>query len=180
MTIVMKSFLTAVLGIPLVILILLCPILEIVKYNVFQSDDDGLKFNSKIIEYFYLAATLIIPGTLIVTGLGHRIKHLAEKFNKELIFVLVYWTIIAIIYTIITNGEIEDVPFTCPENHDYKSPNIRKACFVRSTNLVCMWLFVGFATLWEVSGYFGIVSKVEDLEYTFLAHEPEERAPLAV
>ncbi|CAG8748132.1 18100_t:CDS:1 [Dentiscutata erythropus] len=85
-----------------------------------------------------------------------------------------------VIYTIVTNGEIEDVPFTCPENYDYKSPNIRKACFVRSANLVCMWLFVGFATLWEISGCFGIVSKVEDLEYTFLEHEPEERAPLNV
>ncbi|CAG8456217.1 286_t:CDS:2 [Diversispora eburnea] len=160
-----KHFFNVIIGIPLVLLMFACPILEILKLDIFgKIDDENIFLKSKILEYFYLGISFAIPSKLIITGIGHHLKDLAKKLCEELFWVTFYWIIIAITYTLYTSNELGEIPFTCPPDYDYPSSDIKKACQIRSTNIICMWLFVVFAILWEFLEFVGVVTKVKDLE----------------
>ncbi|CAG8471086.1 9688_t:CDS:1 [Cetraspora pellucida] len=46
---------------------------------------------------------------------------------------------------------MDDVPFTCPQNYTYTNSEVRLACNIRLTNLLCMLVFPILCALYALS-----------------------------
>ncbi|CAG8565042.1 43689_t:CDS:2 [Gigaspora margarita] len=44
-----------------------------------------------------------------------------------------------------------DIPFTCPQNYTYETSELRLACNIRLTNLLCMLIFPILCVLYAMS-----------------------------
>ncbi|CAI2167968.1 14414_t:CDS:2 [Funneliformis geosporum] len=52
-----------------------------------------------------------------------------------------------------TINELGTIPFFCPMDYDYKFPQLRSVCQIRTTNLVFMWITsisILLAWIWTV------------------------------
>ncbi|CAG8554125.1 13722_t:CDS:2 [Gigaspora rosea] len=118
-----RNIVAAILGTPLLLLTIICPILEITKFVNLRNE---LEYEDTIIEY--------CPAVIA-------------------------WTIIAVIYTILTKNELGEIPPNCPSSATYGTPITFDACRIRLANLISMWLFEFFGILWTIAHCSGQLPK---------------------
>ncbi|RHZ77924.1 hypothetical protein Glove_168g236 [Diversispora epigaea] len=161
----LQSIISEILGIPLLLLMFICPALEITKFIYFKKHPDELEFDNFIIEYCYLGISVLFPITVIISLIFTkcRIRILEEMNKEEFLTVLFVWIIIAVVYTILTNQELRPVPYYCPSSYRYSTKIVEIACKIRLANIICMWLFVIFGILWVVSYCFCLLPQREEV-----------------
>ncbi|CAG8710656.1 25436_t:CDS:2 [Gigaspora margarita] len=118
-----RNIVAAILGTPLLLLSIICPILEITKFVNLRNE---LEYEDTIIEY--------CPAVIA-------------------------WTIIAVIYTILTKNELGGIPPNCPSSATYSTSITFDACRIRLANLISMWLFEFFGILWTIAHCCGQLPK---------------------
>ncbi|GBB90171.1 hypothetical protein RclHR1_17040002 [Rhizophagus clarus] len=130
------------MSVPLVLLMLICPALDVAKIIIFDHTDGELKLYD--IEYAYLSYSFLMVVILlccticIARGFNKMVENSVRSLSCFLPFI---WISVLVIYTISTRNELGDIPFFCPQDYNYKSPTIRLACKIRAANLICMWSF---------------------------------------
>ncbi|RGB38206.1 hypothetical protein C1646_812828 [Rhizophagus diaphanus] len=140
-----KNFRKCVIGclsIPLALLILVCPALDIAKIIIFNHTNGELKLYD--IEYAYLSYSFLMVVVLFCCTIciSRGFNNMAENSVKSLsCFLPFIWISVLVIYTISTRNELGEIPFFCPENYKYKSSTIRLACQIRAANIICVWSF---------------------------------------
>ncbi|RIB12820.1 hypothetical protein C2G38_2100028 [Gigaspora rosea] len=153
-----RNIVAAILGTPLLLLTIICPILEITKFVNLRNE---LEYEDTIIEYCYLGLTVSIPMCLLISGIYHkcRLKAFLEIAREAIIPAVIAWTIIAVIYTILTKNELGEIPPNCPSSATYGTPITFDACRIRLANLISMWLFEFFGILWTIAHCSGQLPK---------------------
>ncbi|CAG8692201.1 5866_t:CDS:2, partial [Dentiscutata heterogama] len=63
----------------------------------------------------------------------------------------ILWMIVPVLYTYLTFYEMGDIPLTCPQDYTYETSEIRLACNIRLTNLLCMLVFPILCVLYGIS-----------------------------
>ncbi|RIB28274.1 hypothetical protein C2G38_2059813 [Gigaspora rosea] len=114
-----------------------------------------------IIEYIYFATTLcafVLVFAIIL--LNHH-----KNFNRNIIlnsvlFLLgLLWIGISITYECLTIHESSSIPeFSCPSSYNYQPSSLLTFCYIRLTNLSCMWSLSGISIL---IGIIGIINYVK-------------------
>ncbi|KAF0468361.1 hypothetical protein F8M41_025818 [Gigaspora margarita] len=162
-----------ILGIPLLFLLIICPILEFIniQFSQYIHGPTKAKWVKFIVEGFYFACTIWIPCHALVACLYHccKPKFLIDVFKNNACYVFVWWIVAASIYTIymvvFDQEEIHNIPFNCPTSYDYQSQFIQAACKIRFINMICMWLYVLFGILWYAAGIFDYLPRKEDMKW---------------
>ncbi|RHZ79817.1 hypothetical protein Glove_140g113 [Diversispora epigaea] len=152
------------LGIPLLILIFLCPSLQYAKIIIFL-EAINTSFRLNAYDILYLVVSMILPAILIIKGicdltfisLSIVLKTLAREFHRYASPLLLLWIFTAVLYTNYTSEEMKDIPFFCPSSFDYRLSIVRVACIIRSSNIICMWSFVFFISLWVTADCFNLI-----------------------
>ncbi|CAG8542281.1 7232_t:CDS:2 [Cetraspora pellucida] len=85
-------------GITLILLIYVCPILELTKILYFHLHSNAIILNNPIIEYMYLALSIPLPVGLVWLGILKRrcsVKIIRDKIIEELCFVPLYMVVVS-------------------------------------------------------------------------------------
>ncbi|RIA90447.1 hypothetical protein C1645_769917 [Glomus cerebriforme] len=118
-----------------ILLLFLCPALEIWKLKLFNDN----RIPIDVLEYIY-------PILIIYQIVMHFIIcccfnwYNAERLKLTLTVAGILWLIIPVIYTRSTIKELGDVPFFCPSDYNYPFNTMKLICIVRASNLIVMWI----------------------------------------
>ncbi|CAG8449179.1 11519_t:CDS:2 [Dentiscutata heterogama] len=127
---------SVIFGTTLVLLIYICPLLELTKILYFQMHSSAVMLSSPIIEYMYLALSIPLPVGLIWLGVLRRrcsVGIIRAKIIEELCFVPLYMIVISV-------GKVGDVALFCPARN-YARLEVHNACVISTINFLAMWLY---------------------------------------
>ncbi|CAB4495298.1 unnamed protein product [Rhizophagus irregularis] len=113
-----------------ILLLFVCPFLEIWKLKLFSDN----QLSTNLLEYIYLA---LISYQIVMHVIICCFFNWLSSNGLKLIFIVsgILWLIIPAIYTHFTINELGNVPFLCSQ----------LICKIRATNLIIMW--IGFITI---------------------------------
>ncbi|CAG8568725.1 6084_t:CDS:2 [Acaulospora morrowiae] len=150
------------------------------------------QFDLNALDVLYLVVSLILPAVLIIDGtcdlelirFSTILEAIVQEFNKFASPLLLLWIftaaspiyihgILEVLYTNYTSDEMGDVPFTCPASYDYEEQIVRIACIIRTSNIICMWLFAFFLALWIIAECFGLIGDDEEVSEKFSSSNRE-------
>ncbi|RIB15359.1 hypothetical protein C2G38_2093391 [Gigaspora rosea] len=151
--------------VPNLILMFVCPILEIVKIKIFDKTNNEFHYN-KGAEYAYLIFTLAVLVLNALAFFGCYVFKIQElNFDFRLPVTSCIWVLFPIIYTYFTIKDMGNIPFACPETYHYSSSLIHTACEIRIINFIFMWLyFSSFVLLIVVKWYLRDYERVRNEE----------------
>ncbi|RIB28264.1 hypothetical protein C2G38_2059797 [Gigaspora rosea] len=102
----------------------------------------------------YLCTSSFPIATTFFCCLISKDSSISDIFMQKRYFIraLMYLSFInQCLYTFLTFNEMGDIPFTCPQNYTYETSELRLACNIRLTNLLCMLVFPILCVLYAMS-----------------------------
>ncbi|CAI2166314.1 5537_t:CDS:2 [Funneliformis geosporum] len=99
-----------------------------------------------LLQYSLFIICPILENTKIAT---YRKYHIPLNMTIEYFVFGTLWIVIPTR----TINELGTIPFFCPMDYDYKFPQLRSVCQIRTTNLVFMWITsisILLAWIWTV------------------------------
>ncbi|KAF0351314.1 hypothetical protein F8M41_015336 [Gigaspora margarita] len=133
---------------------------KIILLNQYRKENVITSFNW-IIEYIYFATTLcafVLVFSIILLN-HHKNFNRNILLNSVLFLLGLLWIGISITCEYLTIHESSSIPeFSCPSSYNYQPSSLLTFCYIRLTNLSCMWSLSGISIL---IGIIGIINYIK-------------------